>query len=104
MIPVSPKSQTFIQLRLLVVISASLVHKYSKCGEEILEMAEFIRYLSRTSPIFFNILQSQIHSGFIVRWIQMPIILQQNICCTAYPRDLCIGCVNNKLFSFGTPI
>ncbi len=67
MIPVLPQSQTFIQLSLLVVISTSLIHKYNKCGEEILEMAKFIRYLSRTSSIFFNASQSQIHSGFIVR-------------------------------------
>ncbi len=104
MILVLPKSQTFIQLCLLVVISASLVHKYSKYREEILEMAKFIRYLSCTSPIFFNASQFQIHSGFIVSWIQMPIILPQNICCTAYPRDFYIGRVNNKLFSFSTPI
>ncbi len=104
MIPVLPKPETFIQLYLLVVIDASLVHKHSKCEEKILEMAEFICYLSCTSPIFFNALQSEIHNSFIIYWIQMPIILQQNICYILYLRDLCIGCVNNKLFSFGTPI
>ncbi len=66
MIPVLPKSQTFIQFHLLVVIFTSLVHKYSKCGEEILEMAEFIRYLKCTSLIFFHTSQSQIYSSFIV--------------------------------------
>ncbi len=98
MIPVLPKSQTFIQLRLLVIISTSLVHKHSKYKEEILEMAEFICYLSYISPIFFNALQFQIHSSFIVCWIYLLIILQQNICYIAYSRDLCIGCINNKLF------
>lgn len=103
MIPVSPKPRTFIRLHLLVVISVSLVHKYSKCGEEILEMTEFIRYLSRTPLIFLNASQSQIHSCFIIYRIQMPIILQQHICCTTYPRNLCIRFVKNKLFFYGTP-
>ena len=102
-IPIFPKSQTFIQLYLLVVIAVSFVYKYSKCRKKIWEIAEFIRYLSRTSPVFFNALQSQTYSCFIVRKIQMPIILQQNICCTAYPRNLCIRYINNKLFFLALP-
>ena len=92
------KPQTFIQLYLLVVIAASFIYKHSKCKEKIQEIAEFIRYLSCMSLIFFNTLQSQIYSCFIVRKIQMPIILQQNIYCTAYPHNLCIRRINNKLF------
>ena len=98
MIFVLPKPQTFIQLHLLVIIAMSFIHKYSKYGKNILEMAEFIRYLSCTSLIFFNALQSQIHSCFIVHRIQIPIILQQHICCTTYSRNFCIRYNNNKLF------
>ncbi len=35
MIFVSPKSQTFFQLRHLLIISANLVYKYNECGVEI---------------------------------------------------------------------
>lgn len=97
-IPVLLKPQMFIQLYLQVVIAASFFYKYSKCRVKIWEIAEFIYYLSRTSPIFLHTLQFQIYSCFIVFNIQMLIILQQNVCCTAYPRNLYIRCINNKLF------
>ena len=103
MISVSPKPLTFIQLYILVSIATRLVYKHRKCREKILEMAEFIYYLSRTSLIFLNALQSQIYSCFIVRGIQMPIILQQHISCTSYPRKLCIKPVNNNLFFLALP-
>ena len=75
MILVLSKLQTFIQLHLLVVIAVSFVFKHSKYEEKILEMAEFIYYLSRTSPIFLNVLQSQIYNYFMVYKIEIPIIL-----------------------------
>ena len=67
MILVLPKPQMFIKLHFLVVIATSFVYKYSKYKKNILDMAEFIRYLSRMFPIFLNTLQSQIHSCFIIR-------------------------------------
>ena len=91
------KSQTYIQLYFLVIIATSLVHKNSKYLKKILEMAEFICYLSRISLIFFNNLQYQIHGWFIVYIIQMLIILQQHICCIAYLCNFFIGHVNNNL-------
>lgn len=66
---VLPKPEAFLQLYSLVVISSRLIDKHSKCGEKLLEVIEFIRYLSSTSPIFLHASQSQIHSCFIVHII-----------------------------------
>ena len=66
MIFVLSKLQMFIQLYLIIIIDASLIYKYSKYKKKIIEMAEFIRYLSYIFLIFFNALQSQIYSNFII--------------------------------------
>ena len=102
MIFVLPKPQMFIHLYLLVIIAANFVHKHSNCRVKMWEIAEFFRYLNRTSPVYLNALQSQIYSSFIVFKIQMPIIFQQNIYCIAYPRNFCIRRINNKFFFLGT--
>ena len=70
------KLQMFIKLYFWVIIAINFVHKHSKCREKILELAEFIYYLSFTSLLFFKVLPSKLNSYFIVYKILMSIIFQ----------------------------
>lgn len=92
------KSRTFIMLHFLVVINAWLVYKHDKYRKKIPEIADFIHYLSRKSPISFNALYFQIYNSFILYRIEMIIILWQIICYTVYWYDYCIRGFINSLF------
>ena len=77
MVDVSPEPHLFVLLHFSIIIRSSLVEKYNKCLNKILEVIEFVHNLSNMPLVFLNPLQSKFYSYIVVPTTYCPTVFQK---------------------------